>query len=62
MVVKVESLSEKIDICFNPEKYGYKDCEACDGFGDKSKNHDLNLYEKCDVCGGDGVVPMEEKI
>jgi len=57
MTIDKTDLSKAIDISFNPEKYGYKDCDVCDGFGDVSENHDLRLIEICPVCEGDGVVP-----
>jgi DnaJ-class molecular chaperone len=57
MTIDKKDLSHAVNVLFNPGKYGYKDCENCDGFGDISKNHDLRLIELCKVCGGDGVVP-----
>lgn len=61
MTINTEDLNEAINILFNPKKYGYKDCEACDGFGDISENKDIQLIEACDVCDGDGVVPDPDR-
>ena len=55
MTIEGKDLKETVDILFNPEKYGYKDCEDCDGYG--STTRDINvIHELCGTCGGDGVV------
>lgn len=42
------------DILMEPEKYGYKICNHCHGYGSSFK--DPEGVDTCSVCGGNGVV------
>lgn len=44
---------------FNPEKYGYKVCDHCNGYGSSFKDPiGINV---CKKCGGSGLVSKQEK-
>ena len=43
---------------FNPEKYGYIECEHCNGYG--SSLQDPPGVDRCTVCGGSGLVKGEK--
>ena len=45
-------------IMLDPEKYGYKECPHCNGYG--SSFQDPNDVDRCSKCGGDGLVKKEE--
>lgn len=42
------------DIISNPEKYGYKVCSHCNGYGSSLK--DPIEITVCTLCGGSGVI------
>jgi len=44
---------------FNPDKYGYKECSHCNGYGSSMK--DPIGTDTCTVCGGSGLVKKEEE-
>lgn len=46
-----------MDIMFEPEKYGYKVCGHCNGYGSSLKEES----DKCTKCGGRGIIKKEEK-
>jgi hypothetical protein len=50
---------EWIAIVCNPNKHGYKKCSECLGFGNDNRKIDSTV-EICDICGGDGVLPMTD--
>lgn len=45
------------EILMDPEKYGYKECLHCNGYGSSLKEE----VEICSECDGSGVVKNEEK-
>jgi len=45
-------------IIANPEKYGYKECPHCNGYG--SSFQDPDDVDRCSKCGGSGLVKKEE--
>jgi hypothetical protein len=55
------TLSEKIEALIHPEKYGYKDCPDCKGYGSFTTDVDAPVYELCGVCGGSGIVEDEDE-
>jgi len=42
----------EIEIMFNPDKYGYKECPHCNGYGSSLKES----APRCTKCGGLGLV------
>ena len=46
-----------MDILFNPEKHGYKQCEHCGGYGSSLKESN----PRCSKCDGTGLVKKENK-
>lgn len=58
---KVESEMEDpmdVKIMLNPEKYGYKECDHCNGCG-SSLQEDA---DRCTECGGTGLVESKKKV
>ena len=45
-----------MELMLNPEKYGYKECSFCNGYGASLKE----TAPKCTKCGGLGLVKKEE--
>ena len=45
---------DKFEIMLNPEKYGYKQCPHCNGYGSSLK--DQEGVDRCSRCGGTGLV------
>jgi DnaJ-class molecular chaperone len=45
-----------IELFLNPEKYGYKECSHCRGYGSSLKED----APKCTKCGGMGLVKKED--
>jgi len=45
-----------MNIMMNPEKYGYKMCSHCNGYGSSLKESS----DRCTKCGGSGLVKKEE--
>jgi hypothetical protein len=58
MTIKSDDLNNVINIMMNPEKYGYKDCAACGGFGEDIKKSVYDPHVFCTACEGEGVVPI----
>jgi len=55
-MIERSDLPKSFEIIENPIKYGYIECWDCQGEGCREKTGDINLYEMCDTCGGDGVM------
>ena len=49
----------KFEYLFNPEKYGYKVCNHCNGYGSSLK--DPSGIDTCTKCGGNGVLKLKNK-
>jgi DnaJ-class molecular chaperone len=54
--MKMEDMSE---IMVDPEKYGYKQCPHCNGYGSSLK--DPEGVDTCTVCHGWGLVKEDDK-
>ena len=48
---------DKFEIMLNPEKYGYKQCPHCNGYGSSLK--DPEGVNRCSWCGGTGLMKKE---
>ena len=48
-----------MEAMFNPEQYGYKECDHCKGYGSSLK--DPIGVNTCTVCGGSGLVHETQK-
>lgn len=49
-------MPDRMDILFNPAKYGYVVCPHCNGYGSSLKEES----SVCTRCGGFGLVKKEE--
>ena len=47
------------EVMMNPEKYGYKQCDHCNGYGSSMK--DPFGVDKCTKCGGSGLEKKKDK-
>ena len=47
---------EMIDVMLNPEKYGWKECPHCHGYGSSLVDHEDVL--RCTRCDGSGLIKM----
>lgn len=62
MAIREEDMKNKYDILWEPEKYGYKECEVCGGYGNTNRRVGTEFFgEDCGKCGGDGVLPVTIK-
>lgn len=50
-------MEDSFEVHLNPEKYGYKVCSHCNGYGSSLKEE----ADTCTRCGGSGLVKKEEK-
>lgn len=50
----------EFEIMLNPEKYGYKECSWCNGYGSSLK--DPEGVNTCTKCRGKGLVKKTEEI
>lgn len=50
-------MSIPFEVMLDPEKYGYKQCDRCDGYGSSLKESG----NTCSKCGGIGLVKKEKK-
>lgn len=56
-MIELEDMENAMEIIFNPEKFGYISCWDCEGEGARiSEENNVNVYDMCDTCGGDGVM------
>lgn len=49
---------DMIEIMMDPQKYGYKQCPHCNGYGSSLKDPDG--VDTCTVCHGSGLLREEE--
>ena len=52
-------MSIPFEVILNPDKYGYKQCDHCNGYGSSLK--DPRGVDRCTKCGGVGLIKKEEK-
>jgi DnaJ-class molecular chaperone len=53
------SKPDPIEMMLNPEKYGLKECPHCNGYGSSLK--DPEGVDRCSVCGGNGLVRVDDR-
>jgi DnaJ-class molecular chaperone len=52
-------MENMVDIMLNPEKYGYKQCPHCNGYGSSLKDPDG--VDTCTMCHGLGLIREEKE-
>jgi DnaJ-class molecular chaperone len=52
-------MSIPFEVILNPDKYGYKQCDHCNGYGSSLK--DPRGVDRCTKCDGVGLIKKEEK-